>query len=337
VKLRLLRSLVLSLTLGSAVLARATDTPAPMAPGPAAELSVTDAVVLGVVEGLTEYLPVSSTGHLIVASKFLGLESDVPLKDATGQTLWYRKPGPKHPDGEPLTLKLAADTYTVIIQVGAIAAVVLLYWPHLVSMLMGLLGRSRPGLMLLRNVVLAVLPAAVIGLLAADWINEHLFSEKVVIAAQIIGAFIMFWAESWRKKNSGVGSNRNEPAGLTPPKAVGIGFAQCFAMWPGMSRSMVTIVGGYLSGLPPVRAAEFSFLVGLPTLGGAALLKAIKTGPAMIQVFGWGNMLLGCVVAAVCAAVAVKFLVALLARHGLAAFAWYRLAFAAALAVIFLT
>jgi undecaprenyl-diphosphatase len=331
----MLRSLFLFVTLGLAVLAGATTTEPPKAVGPAAELSATDAVVLGVIEGLTEYLPVSSTGHLIIASKFLGLESDEPLKDASGQMLWYRKPGPKRPAGEPLTLKLAADTYTVIIQVGAIAAVVLLYWPHIVSMLMGLLGRSRPGLLLLRNVVLAVLPAAVIGLLAADWINDHLFSEKVVIAAQVIGAFVMFWAESWRKKNSGVGSNRNEPANLTPPKSLGIGFAQCVAMWPGMSRSMVTIVGGYLAGLPPVRAAEFSFLVGLPTLGGAALLKGIKTGPAMIQVFGWGNMLLGCFVAAICAAIAVKFLVALLSRHGLAAFAWYRLAFAAVLAVIF--
>ncbi|HVU17263.1 MAG TPA: undecaprenyl-diphosphate phosphatase [Candidatus Didemnitutus sp.] len=326
------------LILGWTRLAAAQETLAPAKPtGPVAELSVTDAVVLGVVEGVTEYLPVSSTGHLIIACKFLGLESDKPLQDASGQPLWYRKPGPKHPDGEPLTVKLAADTYTVIIQVGAIAAVVLLYWPHLVNMLMGLLGRSRPGLLLLRNVILAVLPAGVIGFLAADWINDHLFSEKVVIAAQVLGAGLMFWAEHWRKKNSSVGSNRNEPTQLTPPKALGIGFAQCVAMWPGMSRSMVTIVGGYLAGLPPVRAAEFSFLVGLPTLSGAALLKGLKTGPAMIQVFGWGNMLLGCLVAAVCAAIAVKFLVALLSRHGLAAFAWYRLVMAGVLAIVFLT
>jgi len=101
---------------------------------PAAELSVSDAVVLGIVEGVTEFLPISSTGHLIVANQLLGLESDRPLVDATGKPLWFKKPSPKHPAGEPLTLKLAADTYCIVIQFGAIAAVALLYWSQMLAM-----------------------------------------------------------------------------------------------------------------------------------------------------------------------------------------------------------
>jgi len=105
-------------------------------------------------------------------------------------------------------------------------------------------------------------------------------------------------------------------------------------MWPGTSRSMVTIVGGYLAGLSPVKAAEFSFLVGLPTLAGAAVYKSFKSGPAMIEVFGWSPVLLGGVVAAVSAALAVKFLVSFLSRAGLSLFAYYRLILAAVLAAV---
>lgn len=303
---------------------------------PAAEMSASDAVVLGLVEGVTEFLPISSTGHLIITNQLLGLESEKQLTDKSGQPLWYKQPSPGRPEGVPLTLKLAADTYTVIIQVGAIAAVVLLYRAQLAGMLLGLLGRNNSGVRLLRNVVVATLPVAVIGLLLHDWVDRHLFSVAAVIAAQLAGALLMLWAERWRRANSGTGYARNEPSDLAPRKAAGIGFAQCLALWPGTSRSMVTIVGGYLAGLRPVKAAEFSFLVGLPTLAGAALLKAVKTGPAMIEVFGWGNLLLGILVAAASAAIAVRFLVTFLARNGLALFAYYRMAVALVLALFFL-
>ena len=133
---------------------------------PAAELSATNAIILGVVEGVTEFLPISSTGHLIITTRLLHLESDTPLLGRDGQSLWYRKPSAKNPKGEPLTLKLAADTFTVVIQAGAIAAVALLYWAQLMAMLRGLLGRDPAGLRLLTNVVIAFLPAAVIGFLA---------------------------------------------------------------------------------------------------------------------------------------------------------------------------
>jgi len=331
-----LRFLVLLLPVLFTLVTRslAAESVAP-APPPAAELSAGDAVLLGVVEGVTEFLPISSTGHLIVVNQLLGLESEVQLKDKAGNPLWYKKPSEKYPQGVPLTLKLAADTYTIIIQVGAIAAVMLLYWQQLFMMLGGLLGRSSAGLRLLRNVCYAVLPVGIIGLLVHDLVDQYLFSVWAVIAAQVAGAIVMLWAERWRNANTGVGRTKGDAADLTPRKSLGIGFAQCLALWPGTSRSMVTIVGGYLAGLGPAKAAEFSFIVGLPTLAGAALLKSIKSGPAMIEVFGWGNVLLGTVVAAVSAMVAVKLFVHIISRYGLAFFAWYRLILAFVLVVVF--
>jgi undecaprenyl-diphosphatase len=303
---------------------------------PAAELDASDAIVLGIVEGVTEFLPISSTGHLIIANELLGLESDKQLTTRTGEPLWYRKPSAENPAGVPLTLKLAADTYAVVIQVGAIAAVVLLYWHQFVNMVLGLFGRSSAGVRLLRNVLLAFLPVATLGFLLHRFIDRYLFSVHAVIAALVGGALLMLWAERWRRANySGVGFSKGDPADLSPRKALGIGLAQCLALWPGTSRSMVTIVGGYLAGLSPVKAAEFSFLVGLPTLAGAAVYKGYRSGGAMIEVFGWSSVLLGGFVAAVSAAIAVKFLVTFLSRNGLAIFAYYRLILAAALAGYF--
>lgn len=308
----------------------------PARPAPAAELGVGDAIVLGVVEGVTEFLPVSSTGHLIIANRVLGLESEAQLTDKAGRPLWHKPPSADNPAGVPLTLKLAADTYAVVIQAGAIAAVVFLYWQQLFLMLGGVLGRSSAGLRLLRNIALAFLPVVVFGLLLHDLIDRYLFSVWAVIVALVAGAVLMLWAERWREANTGVGRAKGDAADLPPRRALYIGLAQCLALWPGTSRSMVTIVGGYLAGLSPAKAAEFSFLVGLPTLGGAALYKGVRSGPAMIEVFGWSSVLLGAAVAAVSALIAVKFLVHIISRHGLAFFAYYRLVLAAILTAVYL-
>lgn len=308
----------------------------PAEPAPVAELGVGDAIVLGVVEGVTEFLPISSTGHLIIANRVLGLESEAQLRDKSGQLLWHKPPSAENPEGVPLTLKLAADTYAVVIQVGAIGAVVFLYWQQLFLMLGGLLGRSSAGLRLLRNIALAFLPVVVFGLLLHDLIDQYLFSVWAVVVAQVAGALLMLWAERWRDAHTGIGRTKGDAADLSPRKALSIGLAQCLALWPGTSRSMVTIVGGYFAGLSPAKAAEFSFLVGLPTLGGAALYKSLKSGPAMIEVFGWSSVLLGAAVAAVAALIAVKFLVHIISRHGLALFAYYRLVLAVILTVVYL-
>ena len=328
---------------------------APAAGRPLAELRVRDAIVLGLVEGITEFLPISSTGHLIIATSALGLENDTPLvradvvgtagtvgaagvvgvAGANGVPLTTRK-------GETLSLKLAADTYTVVIQFGAILAVVFLYWRRIVAMLQGLAGRNAPGLRLLRNVVIAVAPSAVIGLALQHYgVIEKLFSIQAVIEALLVGAALMWVAERWRRKRMQAGDIGGTDAprdldDLTAKHALGIGLMQCLALWPGMSRSMVTMVGGYFCRLTPAKAAEFSFLVGLPTLGGATLLKSVGSGRAMIQVFGWPHVLLGCAVAAVSAFFAVRFLVSFLTRHGLGVFAIYRVLLACALAAWFL-
>ncbi len=316
---------------------RPEQPPAAVQPaGPLAELSTTDAIVLGVVEGVTEFLPVSSTGHLIIATRLLGLDSNAPLAGPDGNPLWFRPPSEEDPDGHPLTLKLAANTFTIVVQFGAIAAVAFLYWSQLIAMLRGLFGRDPAGLKLLIHVMVAFLPAAVIGLMADDWIDAHLMSEATVILALLVGAGLMLYVERWRRKRAvKPGAVEQSISDLTPLAALKIGFWQCLAMWPGMSRSMTTIVGGYFVGLEPRRAAEFSFLLGFVTLSAASIYKALKSGTAMIQVFGWSNVTLGAVVAAVTAAVCVRFLVHWLTRHGLAVFAWYRIVVAIVLAAVF--
>lgn len=304
-------------------------------PKPATELSVGDALILGVVEGVTEYLPVSSTGHLIIATHLLGLESEEPLTGRAGQPLWYHKPSVKYPSGVPLTTALAADTYTIVIQFGAIAAVAVLYWRQIVDMLNGLRGRNPAGLRLFRNLLIAFVPSGILGLVLGGWIGRHLFSIGAVIAAQIAGAFFILWAERYRRSHEARPAVGGDPgAELSPRQALNIGFLQCVALWPGTSRSMMTIVGGYLAGLDPRRSAEFSFLLGLVTLTAATVYKSYASGAAMIQVFGWSHVLLGCAIAALTAALAVRFLVNWLSRHGMTVFAWYRLAFAAVLAAL---
>ena len=314
-----------------------TDAPATPVIVAAPQLTWSESVILGLVEGVTEFLPVSSTGHLIVANHFLGLEDERQLTDATGRPRWIKPPSAKEPAGRPLTTKAAAKAYTVIIQIGGIAAVVVLYWSQLWSLALGLCGMDRNGTKLLRNVVLAVLPAAVLGLTLDDWIDEHLFCTEAVIGALVVGAGLMFAVDRWQRRSRWSQASSRQPHELRPSEALLVGGLQCLAMWPGTSRSMMTIVGGYCVGLKPVQAAEFSFLVGLPTLAGAALVKGYKTGPAMLEVFGWGPVLLGIVVAFLSGALAIKALVSALTRFGLSPFAVYRILLAAALCFVLAT
>jgi undecaprenyl-diphosphatase len=304
-------------------------------------LSHFDAFVLGIVEGITEYLPVSSTGHLILANAVLGLTDERPVvDDGTGAILWLKAPNPEGTGGTPMTIAGAADTYAVVIQSGAIAAVILVFWPYMMKMLMGVLGRDPQGLRLLTNIMIAVIPAAVLGLVLRSWIKHTLFSVPTVIAALMIGSVIMLSVDNWqrRRRASGGGVLPEGPElwDMNFKQSLTVGIAQCVAMWPGMSRSMMAIVGGYIAGLSPRRAAEFSFLVGLPTLTGAALLESYKEGPAMIGVFGWNPVLFGFVVSAVAAALAVKWLVGFLQRRGLAVFAYYRIGLAIVVTVALL-
>ncbi|MCC6677618.1 MAG: undecaprenyl-diphosphate phosphatase [Phycisphaerales bacterium] len=279
-------------------------------------MEIWQAIILGLVEGITEYLPISSTGHLILASALMGLDE------------------PDH--------KAAVDAFTIVIQGGAILAVLGLYWPRVRSMIAGLLGRDAAGFRLLLNLIVAFIPAAIFGKLLDDWIESKLFHTGPVIAALVVGGVFMMLVDQWRAGRFGI------PLALRRPKSIEeltfidclkIGLLQCIAMWPGTSRSMMTITGGLFVGLKPREAAEFSFLLGVPTLGAATLYKLYKNlsiahethTPNLFEQLGMMSCIIGIAAAAVSAAFAVKWLVGFLNKHGLTAFGWYRLALAAVL------
>lgn len=267
-----------------------------------------EAVVLGIVEGITEYLPVSSTGHLILVSSLLGLD-------------------------QPPQRRAAVDAFNIVIQGGAVLAVLGLYWPRVRAMTAGVLGRDPRGLRLLGLLVLAFLPAGVLGPLLDDAIERRLFNPPAVIAALAFWGAVMVLIGRWQARRFELHPGVAELDDLTWRSALFIGALQCLAMWPGTSRSMITIVAAMLVGLRPRQAAEFSFLLALPTLGGACVYKGAKdllgSGPSLLAGLGPGSVALGILVAAASAALAVRWLVGYLNRHGLAVFGWYRLALSA--------
>jgi undecaprenyl-diphosphatase len=290
--------------------------------------------VLGVVEGITEYLPISSTGHLILTQHFLHLSEDTVLMNEEGEVIYLESPDIENPAGIPLTLKAGIDAYLIIIQFGAIAAVVFLYWQRLVGILFGVMGKNPAGLLLFRNLILAFIPAAIIGLLLEDYIDKYLFSNGPVVIALFVGGLGILAVDRWHRKQ-GVGDKSLDLHELTPGQCLFIGGMQCVAMWPGTSRSMMTIIGGYLVKLSPAKAAEFSFLLGLVTLSAASVYKGYKVGGPLIEAFGWWMPLFGCIVAAISAAMAVKWMVNYLGKHGLAVFGYYRIVLAVVLGVVF--
>jgi undecaprenyl-diphosphatase len=259
----------------------------------------------------------------------LRLDSQQPVLNALGEPVWHHPPEGGRP-GELLTQKLATDTYIVIIQVGALLAVALLYWRQLWSMVLGAFGRDPAGLRLLICVGIAFVPSAALGYLFHDWIDEHLYSIDTVIVMLVLGALLIFYAEYWYGRQVLAGT-RVEREELNVAGAMWVGLLQCAALLPGTSRPMMTIVAGYFAGLDPRRATEFSFILGFVTLSAASLYKALQGGAAMIDLFGWSDVLIGAAVAAVTAAACLRLLVICLMRYGLAPFAWYRLALAAAL------
>ena len=269
------------------------------------------AVILGLVEGITEYLPVSSTGHLILTSSLLGLVTPASRE--------------------------AVASFEIVIQGGAILAVIGLYWDRVVQMLRGIAGRDAEGRRLFGHIVVAFLPAAVLGPLLDDPIDAYLFHAGPVLLALFVGGLWMIWLDRRYPPEAGRGIES-----LNWQQALAIGLFQCAAMWPGTSRSMMTIAGGMLLGLRARDAAEFSFLLGVPTLGAACGYKLLKNilasqhsgTPNLFEQLGVAPVLLGFAVAAVSAAIAVRWLVGFLQRHGLAAFGWYRIALSVVLGAL---
>jgi undecaprenyl-diphosphatase len=252
------------------------------------------ALLLGVLEGLTEFLPVSSTGHLHLFSLLLGHEDEL------------------------------AKSLEIIMQLGAIVAVVIFYRARLTALVKGILARDPASLRLLIALFLGFLPAAVVGLLFHKAIEKRLMSSGPIGAALLAGGVLMVGIEAWRKRGAVHGVDGLEE--VTPRRALTIGLFQCISLWPGSSRSMTTIVGGQLAGLSTATAAEFSFLLSIPTLGAATLFKLYKDANKILMVPG-GAVALAVSMATsfVVAFVVIAGFLGYLKKHGLAPFGWYRI------------
>lgn len=254
------------------------------------------AVIMGIVEGLTEFLPISSTGHLILAGALLGFDDD------------------------------KAKVFDIAIQTGAIFAVILVYWQKIRATLIALPTEQRARQFSL-NVLVAFVPAVVLGLLFGKAIKAHLFTPVVVASAFIIGGFIILWAERRQQRNPAVARIHTVEA-MTAMDALKVGLAQCLAMIPGTSRSGATIIGGMLLGLSRKAATDFSFYLAIPTLIGAGVYSLYKERALLsladLPLFGVG-LLFSFISAWLC----IRWLLRYIASHSFVPFAWYRIAFGA--------
>ena len=248
-------------------------------------------ILLGIVEGLTEFLPVSSTGHLILASELLGYDS----------SQWA--------------------TFNVIIQLGAILAVVVLYWRTFWTVALGLFGNDTGSWRFLVNLLLAFMPSAVLGLALHSYIETLLGAPKVVAVALVLGGIAILLVERL------IGTFRYHGVSNIPAvRAIGIGIIQCLAMIPGVSRSGATIMGALALGVDRRTAAEFSFFLAIPTMLGATTLETYKNREALMSAsVNWGDIAIGFAVSFVVAILVIKWFVGLVSRRGFAPFAWYRI------------
>ena len=256
------------------------------------------AALMGIVEGLTEFLPISSTGHLILAGSLLGFHDE------------------------------RAKVFEIAIQTGAIFAVIIVYWQRLRATLLGLTSQPTAQRFTL-NVFIGCLPAVVLGLLLGKAIKAHLFTPTVVATAFILGAFVILWAE--RRQQASV--RVHDLDDLTPLDALKVGLAQCFGLIPGTSRSGSTIIGGMLFGLSRKVATDFSFFLGIPILIGAGAYSLYKARD-MLSVADLPLFAVGLLFAFLSAWVCIRWLLRYVASHSFVPFAWYRIAFGA---VILLT
>ena len=262
-------------------------------------MSPITAVLLGVVEGVTEYLPVSSTGHLVLASHLLGQKGE------------------------------GAGAFDIVIQLGAILAVVVHYRRLLGARVTGLLRKEKASVQLLVCLIVGFAPTAVLGLVLRKKIKALLMGPHPVAWALVVGGIVMIGVEAYRAAkargadNEQIGANGLEH--VTPLRAFYIGLGQCVSMWPGASRSMCTIVAGQLAGLSTATAAEFSFLLGLPTLGAATLYEMYKSRAELGEI-GAINVAIGLAVSFVVAWAVIAAFIAYLKRRGLVPFGIYRIA-----------
>ena len=262
------------------------------------------AIILGIVEGVTEFLPVSSTGHLILATELLGFDAEN----------WA--------------------AFNVIIQLGAILAIVVLYWRTFWAVLEGMLKGNPVSWRFVRNILIAFLPSAILGFLLINRIEALLGNAYVVAVALIVGGIAILIIERLAKRTDIVGV-----AEMPLKTVVGVGLVQCLSMIPGVSRSGATIMGGLSLGVERRTAAEFSFFLAIPTMLGATTLELVKHRDTLLagaHGVGLGTVAVGFVVSFVVAVVVVRGFVHYISKHGFAPFAWYRIV-AGAAALVWLT
>ena len=284
------------LILSAVLTGSASEVSAGSGPNP---LGVLDAVVLGIVEGVTEYLPVSSTGHLLLTQHAMGL-ADTPDK------------------------KRSADAYAVIIQIGAILAVLGIYRQRVCRILLGCLGKDPDGLKLAVALIIAFLPAALSGFLFEDMIKKYLFGPWPVALGWIVGGIAIFFVPADPGRIEYPETSKSIEA-IGVRIALFIGLFQMFALWPGISRSLATIAGGLIAGLSLGAAVEFSFLLGLITLGAATVYEFIQQGGRMLTEYGFLSPSIGILSAFISAWISVKWLIGYLKRNGLHVFGYYRI------------
>ena len=258
------------------------------------------AAVMGVVEGLTEFLPISSTGHLILAGALLGFDDE------------------------------KAKVFDIAIQTGAILAVVIVYWEKIASTVVAL-PTQRLARRFVLNVLIAFVPAVILGLLFGKAIKAHLFTPTVVASSFIIGGFIILWVEGWGRKPLHDGHPDDHARivnveSMTPLDALKIGLVQCLAMIPGTSRSGATIIGGMLLGLSRKAATDFSFYLAIPTLIGAGAYSLYKDR-ALLSMADVPMFAVGLVFSFLSAWACVRWLLRYIATHTFVVFAYYRIAF----------
>ena len=252
-------------------------------------MDIFNAILLGIVEGVTEFLPVSSTGHLILADALLGYD---PKR-------W--------------------EVFNIVIQSGAILAVIVLYWRTFLDVARGIIGGERAAWAFARNALIGFLPAAVVGLALHDRIEAMLGNARLVAVSLIIGGFAILIIERLARR-----ATVSEVATMPATTALGIGALQCLAMIPGVSRSGATIMGALSLGVARKTAAEFSFFLAVPTMLGATTVQLFKHRHELASA-GLGEIAIGWVVSFLVALAVIKAFVGVVSRFGFAPFAWYRI------------
>ncbi len=273
-------------------------------------MDIFQSVVIAIVEGLTEFLPVSSTGHMIITQEILGVESTTFVK-----------------------------AFTFIIQFGAILSVVCLYWKRFFRLKEVPAGKKGLEAFLIRydfywKLFLAFLPAAAFGLLLSDFIDAMLENVTVVAVMLVLGGVLMLFVDKWFAKNEG----KETP--MTERRSIMVGLYQCISMIPGVSRSMATIVGGMQQGLSRKDAAEFSFFLAVPTMFAASVYKmwSLMSEPESMQQLSdnWVVLVVGMIVAFIVAMAAIKLFISYVTKYGFKAFGWYRIIIGGAIIVMLL-